>query len=234
MGKQLNLASSYPLSLSEKAFTLMELLIAITIGAMVMAIIATAFHVSVANWERVRKSNDRLQVFQIADLLANQLLHLRKRPIPARGRNRTAFYGKERELLFVTDYSLLGLFRNNSVIVSARFDDNEKILVYRQMLLNPRGDFQDFIGNFLEGRITAEMERWIEERKIPMEKVVFEYRKDDETSFRKTWTGETGELPDVVRLSFDHKGARASVVRVVNLKVMEKIGRLYVKGKNSE
>jgi len=70
----------------------MELLIAITIGAMVMAIIATAFHVSVANWERVRKSNDRLQVFQIADLLANQLLHLRKRPIPARGRNRTAFW----------------------------------------------------------------------------------------------------------------------------------------------
>lgn len=117
-----------------KAFTLMEVIIAISVGAMVMGIVATALSLSVRAWEKARKPADS-NLYDLIELLTKQLVFINRSPVPYRNGMAPIFIGKENELFFATNLSPIGSSRNCPVIVHYAFDKNTSALTYREMVM---------------------------------------------------------------------------------------------------
>lgn len=142
-----------------KGFTLMEVLIAITVGTMVMGILATALSLSVRAWDKARKPPDT-ELQDLLDLLSAQIIFINRSPVQYRGGMGPLFIGKKNELSFVTNFSPIGLSMNCPVIVSYRFDESDQTLSYSQMIMPgalPEGSniVDDFLTKSREAFITV-------------------------------------------------------------------------------
>ena len=117
-----------------RGFTLMEVVIAITVGAMVMGILSVALSLSIKAWERSRKPF-KTEIYDLMDLLSTQLVFLNTSPITYRSGTGPLFIGRKNEIFFATNFSPMGRSMNCPVIVHYRFDEEKHSISYRQMVM---------------------------------------------------------------------------------------------------
>src|SRR5208283_1255408 len=92
--------SLYPVG-DRKGFTLMELVLATAISALVVGILAVCFSFALRVWESVQNQKPD-QTFQLADLLNRQLAECDPKPIKFTGGVRSLFAGQENSIVFIT------------------------------------------------------------------------------------------------------------------------------------
>ncbi|MEJ5301345.1 MAG: prepilin-type N-terminal cleavage/methylation domain-containing protein [Thermodesulforhabdaceae bacterium] len=117
-----------------KGFTLMEVVIAITVGAMVMGILSVALSLSVRTWEQSKKPLKN-ELDDLMELFSTQIIFLNQSPLPYRGGNAPLFLGKKNEIFFATNFSPIGRSMNCPVMVHYRFDEEKQTLTYRQVII---------------------------------------------------------------------------------------------------
>ncbi len=135
-------------------FTLIELVIAITIGAMVMGILVYSLSITLKTWEKAKKPPDTA-IDSLLDLLATQIIHASK-DIP----EKFIFRGKSNLLAFTTNFSVMGLSMNTEVLACYKYDEQGKKLLYRQEIIT-RGEeekLNKFIGECFD--FTSEDKGW--------------------------------------------------------------------------
>jgi prepilin-type N-terminal cleavage/methylation domain-containing protein len=110
---------------NNRGFTLIELIVALTVMMMVMTVAFAAFRTGLNAWERGTKAAERLERRSIVERLIRRQL-----PLAMRG---NLFQGKTDRLEFVADYSLVdgaGDFRQiDYAIEQGRFLYSEKPLL---------------------------------------------------------------------------------------------------------
>ncbi len=198
---------------SDKGFTLMEVLIAITIGAMVLGIVASSFSFTVKVWGKASRPPDTM-LDDLMDMLSLQMIHLSKTPLMYQGGSGPLFIGRENELIFVTSFSPMGLSKNCPVIAHYRYDRTRKRLTYEQIILaNPRE-----IAPRLDEMINAHGQKSQPEHgaalAIPLAAFSILYAPPQETTWRDSWD-QPKTFPKKVRIQATAHEESRPVVRVM-------------------
>ena len=117
-------------------FTLLELLVAMALVAMVTLIAATAFRLTVQAWERGADEGESRQIQSaLPALLEKQLAARVISPVFGKAQVKPAIYfcGGENSLSFLTTYAPQGSMLQGMLWVSYRFDPGQKmLLIYQQ------------------------------------------------------------------------------------------------------
>ena len=117
-------------------FTLLELLVALALVAMVTLIAATAFRLTVQAWERGADEGESRQIQSaLPALLEKQLAARVISPVFGKAQVKPAIYfcGGENSLSFLTTYAPQGSMLQGMVWVRYRFDPGQKmLLIYQQ------------------------------------------------------------------------------------------------------
>ncbi len=116
-------------------FTLLELLLAAVISAIVLGMVATALSFCVRIWER---QNRRLpdDMGQMLDLMALQLGSFNDASLRYKDKQQTIFFGDTASLTFTTNYSLKSISKGVPIIARYYFSKGERTLYYGEMPLN--------------------------------------------------------------------------------------------------
>ena len=123
---------------SASGFTLLEILVAMTLVAMVTVIAVTAFKLTVLAWQRVPDEGESSQIQSaLPVLLDNQLAARVKTSILGQAKINPSLYfcGDENSLSFMTAYAPRGSMSQGMSWVSYQFDPGQKTLfIYQQVV----------------------------------------------------------------------------------------------------
>ncbi len=196
-------------------FTLIEVLIAITIGAMVIGIVAIAFSLTIRNWERA-KTQPPYSIENLANFFARQLTHLYGKPVPILGQNRLIFRGEKSKLVFVTTFSPLGISGNCKVIAKYQFIKDRHTLRYEQIVFNKPTISSINMNNFLFSTSTGRPEnKLITTVSIGnIEDFSIGYMSKDDTSFRDSWN-EPATIPYKLLITISTSRKPRKIFRLV-------------------
>jgi prepilin-type N-terminal cleavage/methylation domain-containing protein len=117
-------------------FTLLELILAMTIFSLVIGILSVSLTFSLRVWEK-QQNQAPPEMPNILDLMKWQLANFDPTPIRIEDANRLIFMGNEHSLIFSTDRSVKAISRGAPVIVRYIFDPREKKLYYSEIPLDP-------------------------------------------------------------------------------------------------
>ncbi len=222
----MSLALSY-LNRDSKAFTLIEVLIAITIGSMVIGIVAMAFSLSVRNWERAKSSDSPYTSSEeLINFMEKQLLHIFKKTVQLGEENKLFFSGEKNKLIFITDYSPLGISGNCKVVVKYQYDKNDKKLYYSQIIYSKSPNLLDQIRSF----ITLKPEDlsqypFVTSTAISINNFSITYKSKDGTSFQDAWT-DIKSLPSYITVKAQPTEEDKPLVRLIYLNLFEVLDQL--------
>ncbi len=120
---------------TERGFTLLELLISITLVAVIIVILSMALKTGLRAWIRGHENNRHMvAVAAIQGLLGKQLL-MAVRPGVGELARYSRFSGEEDELIFTTTYTPMGAQAGGIFLVIYRFLDGYDILMYAQRIV---------------------------------------------------------------------------------------------------
>ncbi len=200
---------------SIRGFTLIEVLIAITIGAMVIGIVAVAFSLTIQNWERA-KTLSSYSTEKFANFFARQLMCLYNKPIPIHGRNRLIFQGEKSRLIFATTFSPIGISGNCKIIAKYQFIKDKHILQYEQIALNQPTISAINMDNFLFSRSINKAENNLITT-VSIDNIKdfsIGYMSKDDASFRDSWN-EPATAPYKVIITISTAPKSRKVIRLV-------------------
>jgi prepilin-type N-terminal cleavage/methylation domain-containing protein len=128
---------------SKSGFTLLELLISITLMAVIVLILSMAVRAGLRAWERGQEANDTLiRESSIENLLSRQLkVAIRTSSQDFQGF--AMFKGDNAELSFVTTYVPLGSQMGGIFWVIYRYDAETNELIYAQRLITRKEELND-------------------------------------------------------------------------------------------
>lgn len=127
----------------KSGFTLLELLISITLMAVIVVILSMAVRAGLRAWEKGREVNDTLmRESSIENLLARQL-KVAIRTSSQDLRDFSMFKGNNTEITFVTTYVPLGSQMGGIFWVIYRYDPETNELIYAQRLITRREELND-------------------------------------------------------------------------------------------
>ena len=128
MGRELHRQSS--------GFTLLELVLATLISALVIGIFSVALSISLRAWER-QQNREPSDVPGLLNLLKWQLSQFEPITIDFEGNKRSIFDGTEQSLAFATDYSVRAISKGVPVIARYVFVPGRGELYYAELPLDP-------------------------------------------------------------------------------------------------
>jgi prepilin-type N-terminal cleavage/methylation domain-containing protein len=130
-------------------FTLLELLISVTLIAVLVLILSMAVRTGLRAYSRGEKINEHLIVVSaIEGLLGRQL-----RAVVGDGsdlNNFSEFHGKENEISFVTTHVPLGSQAGGLFKVVYRFDEKRKKLIYAQKVITRPEDLKEALSDNID------------------------------------------------------------------------------------
>ncbi|MDA8163371.1 MAG: type II secretion system protein [Desulfobacteraceae bacterium] len=192
----------------ESGFTLLELLISITLMAVIVVILSMSVRAGIRAWTRGEETNKALLIdSSIENLLSRQLM-------TALGTNSgdlaqfAMFKGGPDELSFVTTYAPLGSQMGGIFWVIYRYDEDKGEFVYAQRLVTRKEELSDQPpGSFDENKKTALQEAgWVYSKVEDVPPMYFFYCKDTSgmsspDEWKQTWDEGSG-LPAAVVLGW--------------------------------
>jgi prepilin-type N-terminal cleavage/methylation domain-containing protein len=169
-----------------KGFTLIELILATAISALVVGILAVCFSFTLRVWESAQNQKPD-QTFQLADLLNRQLAECDPRPVKFTDNARQVFSGQPNSLTFVTSHSVKAISQGIPVVARYTYDPNARVLSYSELLLDPYHPGP--IERFLSGRSSGKKETQIRFYGVEVPEFVLAYAGKDSKEFLQSWDG---------------------------------------------
>lgn len=117
-------------------FTLVELVLATLISALVIGIFSVALSISLRAWER-QQNRETSDVPSLLQLLKMQLTTFEPVQINSEGKRRIIFEGDEHSLAFATSYSVRAISKGIPVIARYVFIPGRGELYYAELPLDP-------------------------------------------------------------------------------------------------
>ncbi len=201
-----------------RGFTLLELLISITLMAVVVAIAAMAFRTGVSSYKKRLSFNQGLLPLEaLVSLMDRQLRGVPRVDDPAL-KAFLRFEGDSREMLFVTTASPLGAGQGGMVLALYRFLEADGLLIYAQKVVVRQEDARSEPPSVIRPDDRDELleKGWLCDF-LPVESVKFSYMSGRETDGRVVIFGDgqmsdhfkfTTTYPVAVRISLKGKGGR--------------------------
>jgi general secretion pathway protein J len=195
-----------------KGFTLLELLIALTIVAMIVVIIFGALRIGIRAWEKGERDVDNRQRQRIVlDLIKRQLASTCVSDVWGRDQQLVSLKGNSKSIDFVshipmTPGSQIGLVYVKYAVKQKKGDDKEHLTIYEKNVALP--DKKIGAGNPDEDDFSE---------LIPgMKSIVFEYLKDrpgEESSiWQKSWDPAVDKgVPRAVRVTLEENDEKAPI-----------------------
>ena len=119
-----------------KGFTLIELILATAISALVVGILSVCFAFTLRVWQSTQNQKPD-QTFQMADLLNRQLAECDPKPIKFTDGTHPLFAGQPNSIVFVTAHSVKAISQGVPIVARYTYDPNSRVLYYSELLLDP-------------------------------------------------------------------------------------------------
>jgi hypothetical protein len=194
----------------EAGFTLLELVIATFIAALVVGTLAATLTVTLRIWERHRGSEGAgHEVTRILELLALQLATFNAHPVSLEEERQPVFRGDARSLTFATNTSLMALSRAVPIVARYVYIPEKKKLYYAELPFDP------YHGELIEEFISRDLsQRNIGPRYHELESDVLEwslsYLPRESNDYRES-SEEFTELPQSIRVRVSARQGRKTV-----------------------
>jgi general secretion pathway protein J len=199
----------------KQGFTLLELLISLSILAVIVVIIFAAFRIGIRAWEKGEAAVDDLQRKRIVlSLIKQQLASIFPKTITKEAKQQVLFKGDAKSILFVSALALMKENDFGAVLGTYRIiesdEDTEAITFFETStaLMDPETVEENLDQDAFVTLVPS------------AKKVVFEYLKKDETDetlseWQEAWDPEVdGGLPLAVKMTFQNK-ADEHPIRVI-------------------
>lgn len=184
---------------NKEGFTLFELLISLTLLAVILVIVFTSLNLGVRIWEKGEKGNEERRKSRIVqDLLKNQLTAMHAGKVYDGSGEKRIFKGSPDGLAFVSAVSIVPGNDYGMVFVRYRNEEVEKdsytLSVFeKNLVFMTEADFEDQDEEAFHELLTA------------FESIGFEYGKREasgEITWRENWSAEEdGEMPCGVKVT---------------------------------
>jgi prepilin-type N-terminal cleavage/methylation domain-containing protein len=174
-----------------KGFTLIELILATAISALVLGILSVCFAFTLRVWQGTQNQKPD-QTFQLADLLNRQLAECDPKPIKFTGGVRSLFAGQENSIVFITAHSVKAISQGVPVVVRYTYDPNSRVLYYSELLLDPY--HPDSIERFIAGGSSSKQVTAVRSYGVDFPEFVLAYAGKESTRFSQSWQA-VNELP---------------------------------------
>lgn len=184
-------SGSRQVSGNRKGFTLIELILATAISALVVGILSVCFAFTLRVWQGTQNQKPD-QTFQLADLLNRQLAECDPKPIKFTGGMRTLFAGEPNSIVFVTAHSIKAISQGVPVVARYTYDPNSRVLYYSELLLDPY--HPDSIERFLAGGSSRKQDTEVRTYGVDFPEFVLAYAGKESKKFSQFWQ-TVGELP---------------------------------------
>lgn len=192
--------SFYPVS-DRKGFTLIELILATAISALVVGILSVCFAFTLRVWQGTQNQKPD-QTFQLADLLNRQLAECDPKPIKFKDSAHPVFTGQPNSIAFVTAHSVKAISQGVPVVARYTYDPNSRVLSYSELLLDPY--HTGSIEKFLAGRFTSKKATEFRSYGVDFPEFVLAYAGKESKEFLQAWDA-VDELPVEVLLRWRAK-----------------------------
>ncbi len=170
----------------EKGFTLLELLIAITILSLIAVIIGSGVRLGIRAWERGEADNDTFQKIRyFSERIGRQIKSVYPYQIEADGEKVIAFRGKSDSIFFVTS----SVMHSEGGFKWISYSVKDDSLMIQEGLLPDKKVMEKV---FKEGEV---LDAEISELK-------FEYFSSKDKEWKESWDSKT-DLPGAVKISLD-------------------------------
>jgi prepilin-type N-terminal cleavage/methylation domain-containing protein len=200
---------------SPAGFTLIELIIATAISALVIGILAVCFSFSLRVWQ---KAHDRKadQTFLLADLLQHQLAECDTTPVKFPDNSmHPVFFGQANSIAFITSHSVKAISGGVPVVARYTYDPNSKVLSYSELVFNPY--YTEAIQNFVEGRQAAGNKKSeIRSYGVNIQGFGLAYGGKGATQFTESWNTNDQVPVEVLLYWRDNDSLNHSIVCLLN------------------
>jgi prepilin-type N-terminal cleavage/methylation domain-containing protein len=127
---------------SSSGFTLLELLVSVTLIAVLVFILSMAVHTGLRAYSRGKEINERLIVVSAIEGLLGRQLRAVVTEDGSDLKNFSEFHGEKNEISFVTTHVPLGSQAGGLFKVVYRFDERGKKLIYAQKVITSSEDLK--------------------------------------------------------------------------------------------
>jgi len=180
-------------------FTLVELIIATAMSALVIGIVSVCFSFVLKIWQSTQNQKPD-QTFLLADLLERQLAESDPTPVKLSDNNaRSIFTGQNNSIAFITAHSVKAISQGVPVIARYTYDSKSRVLYYSELLLDPY--HPESIQKFISGRSAGEKETDIRSFGIDFPDFQLSYAGKEAKQFMESWES-AGAVPTEVLLSW--------------------------------
>jgi hypothetical protein len=189
---------------SAAGFTLLELILATFISALVIGILSVCLSVTLRIWEKNRGVEPGEQeVVRLLEVMTQQLGCFNATPMALKDDNKKQlqFFANKHNLSFATNYSIKSISKGAPVISRYAYQPGSKRLYYAEIPMDPY--HPSLLNRFLKEAPT-DKETWPRyyAMEMQLQELSFAYRGQKGDSFGEAWD-ETTELPEnvLVKLS---------------------------------
>ncbi len=165
-------------------FTLIELILATAISALVVGILSVCFSFTLRVWQSAQNQKPD-QTFQLADLLNSQLAECDPKPIKFTDGVHPLFAGQPNSIVFVTAHSVKAISHGVPVVARYTYDPNSRVLYYSELLLDPY--HPGSIEKFIAGGSSRKQETEVRTYGVDFPEFVLAYAGKDSREFSKAW-----------------------------------------------
>lgn len=135
---------------SSSGFTLLELLISVTLIAVLVLILSMAVRTGLRAYSRGKEINERLIVVSAIEGLLGRQLRAVVREDRSDLKNFSEFNGEKNEISFVTTHVPLGSQAGGLFKVVYRFDERGKKLIYAQKVITSSEDLKESLPDSID------------------------------------------------------------------------------------
>lgn len=200
----------------EMGFTLLELLVTITLVAMVVLVLSMALKLTIGAWERgQREGDEKLIAASIPRLLERQLECIMPNA-PARSRvkgARFAFCGKKDAISFFSCFAPMGSSLQGLLRMTYSYDSDKKTLIlYEQPITRPQ-DLKEELDP-LSDSWNGELKPVSEIRGVSIFELMYSGKEmfdlEDEDQWEEEWACNLPSPPKLIRLAIGTQGKEQS------------------------
>ena len=180
-------------------FTLLELIVATAISALVIGIVSVCFSFALRAWESAAKRKPDHTIL-MAELLQRQLAGCDPTPINFKDGSHPLFIGKSNSICFITSSSVKAISKGVPVAVRYTYDPASRVLSYAEMVMDPY--IPDSLEQFAAGGNAPGEKTTVRSYGVDFPKFTLSYAGKNATEFTQAWTS-TQDLPVEILLTWE-------------------------------
>lgn len=197
--------------LTGSGFTLIELVLATAISAIVIGILSVCLSFALRAWESTQNRRPDLTA-NFIDLFQRQLAEFDPTPIRFTEGARMLFSGSSRAIAFSTSHSVKAISKGVPVIAHYVYDPGAKVLYYSEIPLDPYHPKQ--VQDFIKAAPVAKEKSKYRFYAIDLAEFSLGYAGKDDNRFLETWDADNQSPTQVLLKWSNDTGAKAQLLLI--------------------